>query len=251
MIHRSSGSHNATPTVLHGQVRGLSRQRETANFFFTSSDQTAMGGIAVAAAAAGLGAQAVGTAMAASDLEETADYLSFWIGDQRCKGWVWRSPIREGDMVEVVGSPGADHFELCAVVRSRDRMIALYPHMSRGRKAHWTNALKLWAYGTLIVSAAFYICALVMAVISSGMSEASDISYHLILISVCLAGGLFFLVMTFFLARRWMKFVLPAEQIFAALGWGDPEQIDLIKSSNRQRLATDNIMEYGVFYFRY
>jgi hypothetical protein len=243
--------HCEAPSVLRGQVRGLTRKRETANFFFTPTDQSAMSGIAIAAAAAGLGAQAVGTAMTASDMEEMADHLSFWIGEQRCKGWVWRSPIQEGDMVEVVGSANAEHFELYAVARPRDRMIALYPHMSRGSKAHWVNALKLWLLGSLLVVVPMYVLAAVVTVFNSGLGDILTTSYHALLIGSSLIGIAFFLVMTFFLARRWLKFVRPAEQIFAALGWASPERVDLVKSSNRQRLPTDSVTEYGVFYFRY
>ena len=248
---KGSETHEAAPTVLRGQVRALMRRRETANFFFTPSDQTAMGGIAIAAAAAGLGAQAVGTAMTASDLEETADHLIFWIGDKRCKGWVWRSPIREGDLVEVVGAPGTDHFEVYAVARPKDRMVALYPHMSRGSKAHWANALKLWLLGMSLVSVLAYLTAVTVTGFMEGISAISQLSFHALILGGCMVSSLFFLIMTFFLSRRWMKFVRPAEQIFAALGWPTPERIDLVKSSNRQRLPTDDVMEYGVFYFRY
>jgi hypothetical protein len=182
----------AAPSVLRGQVRGLTRRRETANFFFAPSDQAAMGGIAIAAAAAGAGAQAVSTAMAASDMEETADYLSFWIDDRRCKGWVWRSPIQEGDVVEVVGSPNAEHFELYAVARPRDRKIALYPHMSRGSKTQWANALKLWLVGSLATIVPMYVLATAITIFSSGVDEVLSLGYHALLFGSSLIAVAFF-----------------------------------------------------------
>ena len=59
-----------------------------------------------------------------------------------------------------------------------------------------------------------------------------------------------FLVMTFFLARRWMSFVRFSEKIFKEFGWEEPTKIDLKKSSKEQRKVGDS-SQFGVFYFRY
>ena len=59
-----------------------------------------------------------------------------------------------------------------------------------------------------------------------------------------------FLVMTFFLARRWMSFVRLSEKIFKEFGWEEPTKIDLKKSSKDQR-KDDDPSQFGVFYFRY
>ncbi|UXY16945.1 hypothetical protein N8I74_08015 [Chitiniphilus purpureus] len=88
--------------LLHGKITNLRKAREGASFFFTDSDRTTMGVIAVAAAAVGLGSQAIAVASATTSVEEEADYLEFELDGQFVQGWVWRSPFREGDEVEVV-----------------------------------------------------------------------------------------------------------------------------------------------------
>lgn len=56
--------------------------------------------------------------------------------------------------------------------------------------------------------------------------------------------------MTFSLSRKWMPFVRLAEKVFRALELSDPSNVDLVKSSNKQRTARDP-GEFGTFYFRY
>src|SRR5580765_3716079 len=117
---------------LSGRIKNYKCKREQANFFFTEQDQSTMGLVAVAAAAVGAGGAAMGTTMAASDLEEAADYVEFTLADSSMKGWLWRSPFKDGDEVEVVGEWRDDHFEVVAVARTKDRTVALYPHCTRG-----------------------------------------------------------------------------------------------------------------------
>jgi hypothetical protein len=57
-------------------------------------------------------------------------------------------------------------------------------------------------------------------------------------------------VMTFSLSRKWMPFVRLAEKVFRALELPDASNVDLVKSSNKQRTAHDP-GEFGTFYFRY
>ena len=56
--------------------------------------------------------------------------------------------------------------------------------------------------------------------------------------------------MTISLARKWMPFVRLSEKVFRVLGFPDPGNVDLAKSSKAQR-KPDDPSEYGTFYFRY
>ena len=67
---------------LTGTIRNLKVTRASASFVFTESDQVKMGVIAVAAAIAGLGGQAIAAASNASAMEEEADYLEFDLDGQ-------------------------------------------------------------------------------------------------------------------------------------------------------------------------
>ena len=129
---------------LTGRIANYRCTRGNASFVFTESDRNTMGVIAVAAAAAGLGGQAMGVAAGASSMEEAADFVEFELHGQPVKGWVWRSPFQEGDEVEVAAEWQRDHYEAFGIARPADRIVALYPHCSRGRLRHVRNAVKWW-----------------------------------------------------------------------------------------------------------
>jgi hypothetical protein len=231
-----------------GTVSDLKCARDVASFVFSQSEQTAMGVVAIAASLAGASAQAASTA--SSDMMEEADYVEFTLDGQPVKGWLWRSPFDNGDAVEVVAEWQHDHFEAYAVARPADRMIALYPHCSRGRTSHWLNAGKWWAIlSTITLTGTFLMFLLVSLFDSSSWEETIEIAADLVPIpSIMLA--LLALIFTVLLAKRWMSFVGLAELVFRKLDLSGPGTIDLKKSSTRQRTSADGA-EYGVFYFRY
>jgi hypothetical protein len=131
-----------------GIIKGYKSTRSSASFVFTETDQNQMGVVAVAAALAGLGGQAIAVASNATSLEEEADFLEFEMGDTVLKGWVWRSPFKDGDEVRAAAEWNGEYYEIFGIVRPSDRMIALYPHCSRAKTRHILNAVKWW----LIVS---------------------------------------------------------------------------------------------------
>lgn len=201
-----------------------------------------MGIIAIAASVAGLNGQAVSAASNASCLEEEADYVQFALNGLKIKGWVWRSPFKNCDSVEVAAEWQDDHYEIYGIARPADRVIALYPHCSRGRARHIKNAVKWWAWALLA-------SCLLLAMPLYGTFGTALFSHPLYLAS-CGALAVFFALMFFSLTRKWLPFVKIAEKVFETFGWHDPGNIDLIKSSVKQRTENDAV-ELGTFYFRY
>jgi hypothetical protein len=229
---------------LNGTVRNLKVTRASASFVFTESDQTKMGVVAFAAAIAGLGGQAMAIASNASAMEEEADHLEFELDGRQVKGWVWRNPFKEGDEVTVAAEHRADgHWEAFGVQRPADKTVALYPHCSRGRARHLKNAAWWWFFG--LGGFNLVLMTLVYAYIN-GFSQPFDVVF----LQVFAAVMLFYGVMTFSLSRKWMPFVRLAEKVFRALELPDPSNVDLVKSSNKQRTERDP-GEFGTFYFRY
>lgn len=227
---------------LTGTITNYRCTRASASFVFVESNQYQFGAIAVAAALAGMGGQAASIVGAASDMEESADYLEFDLDDSHVKGWVWRSPFKDGDTVVIAAQRSGDHFEAYGVARPSDRTIALYPHCSRAKRRHIKNAVKWWIiwnvyiFGTIVVWDWY----------SSGlkMLQAPGIVWFN---AVLMA---FFILMFTSLARQYMPFVRVAQKVFDVLGLPDAKNIDLVKSSNRQRTSRDPA-EFGTFYFRY
>lgn len=222
--------------------------RDSASFVFTDNEQSAIGVVAIAASIAGASAQAASTAAATG--EEDADYLEFALDGQPVKGWVWRSPFKNGDVVEVIVQWQHDHFEAFAIARPEDRMVALYPHCSRGRKRHWSNALKWWLTGSTFVVLSMLVMFLLVELFNSDSWAETGKGLAQFVPELIIFTYPFFLLMTYFLARRWMSFVRLAERIFTEFGWADPAGIDLKRSSKEQRTAED-VPEFGVFFFRY
>ncbi|MCB4359493.1 putative type VI secretion system effector [Quatrionicoccus australiensis] len=236
---------------LSGTIRNLKVTRNRACFVFTESDQTKMGVIAIASAMVDMGGQAMSTAANASAMEEEADFLEFELDGKPVKGWVWWNPFKEGDEVEVAVEWRGEHYEFCAVARPEDKIVALYPHCSRGSASHWRNAWKWWISGT---SLALFFCGGLMEIWGRFIYDWSPF-FNEKMGSIMVLGfvGFFypvFALMTCSLARKWMPFVRLSEKVFRAFGWEKPASVDLVKRSKEGRKG-DEKPEYGVFYFRY
>jgi hypothetical protein len=227
---------------LSGKITGYRCTRASASFVYSRGDQHKLGVVAVAAAFAGMAGQAASAAGFASDIEEPAEYLEFDLDGHPVKGWVWRSPFKEGDVVDVAAEWQGDHYEAYGIARPSDKMIALYPHCSRSRRQHIKNAIK-WGVAWNIM---FFGVSLVGAWILLGSDMLREPAFYTI-------GGfiaLMWVLMFVSLFRQYMPFVRLSEKVLDILGLPDAANVDLVKSSKQQRTAEDPA-EFGTFYFRY
>ncbi len=228
---------------LSGRISNHSKRREEAVFVLTSGDQTKMGIIAIAAAMAGMSGPAIATAGNASSVEEEADHIKFSLNGDPVEAWLWRSPFTDGDIVEIAAEWRNDHYEAYGIARPIDRTIALYPHCSRGRKAHFKNAVFWWFW--LGIFSQYLLSTSILFFIMSWQLFTEPVYY------IVLGGlGVFLAVMFFSLARKWLPFVNIAEKVFNVLGWNGASSVDLVKTSKAQRTEKDP-SEFGTFYFRY
>jgi hypothetical protein len=228
---------------LSGRIVNYKCTRGRASFVFTQSDQTTMGVIAVAAGLAGMGGQAMAAAVGASDLEEEADFIEFCLDGKLLKGWVWRSPFKEGDQVEIAAEGHREGYELYGIARPADRTIALYPHCSRGKVSHYRNAIKWWLYIAFAFAILFWLADSWIAGHWTVVEDAWSLG-------IPLAVAAFFAAMVFNLSKKWLPFVTVAEKVFKTLDWPHPRSVDLKKSTKAHRKSTDS-GEYGAFYFYY
>jgi hypothetical protein len=227
---------------LSGKMTGYRCTRASANFVYSKSDQHKMGVVAITAALAGMGGQAASTAASAGDMEEPAEYLEFDLNGNPVKGWVWRSPFKEGDVVDIAAEWQGNHYEAYGIARPADRIIALYPHCSRSKGRHVKNVVKWWA----ICNAAFFGAMTAWFYTLGGAKLLREPA--ILWTSGSLA--LLFIMMFISLSKQFMPFVRLAEKIFRILGLPDPANMDLVKSSRQQRTEQDE-PEFGTFYFRY
>jgi len=227
---------------LSGKMAGYQCTRSNASFVYSKSDQHKLGVVAIAAALAGMGGQAASLANHASDIGELAEYLEFDLDGKSVKGWVWRSPFKDGDVVDVAAEWQGDHYEAYGIARPADKMIALYPHCSRSKERHIKNTIKWW----VIWNVAFFGVSALGAFLLLGSEILREPAFLWI-------GGfiaMMWILMFVSLSKQYLPFAHLSEKIFGILGLPDAKNVDLVKSSKEQRAAQDP-PEFGTFYFRY
>ncbi|MCM2494752.1 putative type VI secretion system effector [Burkholderia glumae] len=235
--------------LLRGRIQNLRKKRCRRDFVFTASDRTNMGATAIAAGLAGLGGVAAGLGGMAMDTTEEADLLEFELDGKSVQAWVWVSVFKEGDEVEVVAEPYGGSWMGFGIRRISDRIVALHPHCSRGRNAHYKASFSwfLKLIGGLLI--ALWTLLAIQAYFKS-VPVAEIIPFALI----CFAGGvvvaLIYGVIAFRIAKRFMGFVLLAEGIFQVFGWPDVKNIDLPATTKKTKTSSDP-GALGVLYFRY
>lgn len=233
--------------VLRGRIKGLSKKRCRRDFVFTADDRRRMGATAVAAGLAGLGGVAAGLGSMAIDTTEEADLLEFEVDGKTVKAWVWISVFKEGDEVEVVAEPGADGWMGYGIRRVTDQIVALHPHCSRGRFAHYRACARWWFKLTVGILIAGYLLIGCVALLRS-------LSNWMALLEGAALGGagvaLIFAIIAHQISRKYAGFVSLAEKIFEVFGWPDVKNIDLPALTKKNKKPGDP-GGLGILFFRY
>lgn len=233
--------------LLRGHIHNLRKKRCRRDFLFTANDRAKMGATSIAAGLAGLGGVAAGLGAMAMDTAEEADLLEFELDGKPVKAWVWLSIFKEGDEVEVVVEPAGDGWLGYGIRRISDRIVALHPHCSRGRYAHYRASARWWLRISAGLLFFMYLLIAVFAVLES-------VHDWLGLLQVCASGGAILALILAFIALQVSKsfsdFVRLAEGIFQAFGWPNVKNIDLPALTKKTK-QPDDPGALGVLYFRY
>jgi hypothetical protein len=233
--------------LLHGHMRNLRKKRGRRDFVFTANDRSRMGATAIAAGLAGLGGAAAGLGSMAMDTTEEADLIEFELDGTSVKAWLWVSMFEEGDEVEVVAEPNGDCWIGYGVRRVSDRIVALHPHCSRGRFAHFRASARWW--GALTTGLFVFLYALI-AVLASFQST---VDWAALAKAGALGGAGLALILAgiaYRISTRYVGFVDLAEQIFEVFGWPDVRNIDLPAITKKSR-KPDDPGGLGILFFRY
>jgi hypothetical protein len=208
-----------------------------------------MGATAIAAGLAGLGGAAAGLGNMAMDAMEEADLLEFRLNDKLVRAWVWVSVFNEGDEVEVVAEPHGDGWMGYGIRRMNDRIVALHPHCSRGRNAHYKASFSWFAKIVAVILAISWILQVVVLCLKSfPISEIG--SFMLLSLAASGTASLVFGVVALRVSRRFMGFVRLAEAIFQIFGWPNVRDIDLPAITKRSK-KPDDPGTLGILFFRY
>lgn len=128
--------------LIKGVMSKLERSRRNHDFVLTDV-QPQICVTAIAASAMGMGAVGVGLIGMAGNSDEEADWVEFELNGAHIKGWLWMMPMRNGDEVEVVAEHiGGSNYIAYAVKRNGDDLLAVYPHATAGRMAHYKRSIK-------------------------------------------------------------------------------------------------------------
>lgn len=239
----------STAQLLRGRIQNLRKKRCRRDFVFTANDRTKMGATAVVASLAGLGGVAAGLGGSAMDTTEEADLLEFEIDGRPIKAWVWISVFEEGDDVEVVAEPDGNSWTGYGIRRVNDRIVALHPHCSRGRYAHYRSS---WSWFIKIVGALLVVGWLLLAITAyfASLPAADFIPFLLISLAAGITAALIYGTIAYRIARRFMGFVRLAEGIFQIFGWPDVKNIDLPAITKKSKKPGDP-GALGILFFRY
>ena len=233
--------------LLRGTISELELTRRSHDFVLTEVQHQQIGATAIAATVMGMGATGVGLIGMAGNSEEEADWVEFKLDGKYVKGWFWIMPMQNGDNVDVVAEPvGNDRYVAYAVKRHGDNLLAVYPHATAGRKAHYRKSVKAWIWCSAIV----YLISALFFVLHEGLQTLfhKDMQTFLLVTFVC--WNAISAVIAFRVSRKLMGFVKMAEVIFKTFGWADIENIDLRKTSRENRCG-DKVPSFGNLYFRY
>ncbi|WP_217590464.1 putative type VI secretion system effector [Burkholderia sp. GbtcB21] len=237
----------SSTALLRGCIKDLRKTRSNHDFLFGDADRAKMGATAVAAGLVGLGGVAVGLSGMAMDTTEEADLLEFELEGKSVRAWVWWSVFTEGDEVEIVAERWGETWQAFGIRRLSDKIVALHPHCSRGRFAHYRASFK---WGGLFFAAAMIAAYFIMAcfAIFKGGVPVENLIITCALGTLVSALGYGFI--TYRVARKMMGFVRLAEGIFEGFGWKDVKNIDLPAITKKGKKPGDP-GALGVLYFRY
>jgi len=125
--------------------------------------------------------------------------------------------------------------------------VALHPHCSRGRYAHYKASLKLWLKVCLPLL-------LFMYILTGGIAFFESLDNWAGIVQMWVLGGSGLMailgVIAFRMSRKFMGFVCLAEGIFKSFGWKNVKGIDL-PAATRKGKAPGDPGALGILYFRY
>lgn len=236
---------NLETVLVRGRLANVERTEKKHDFITTTGQRFAYDAATVLGTAAG-SAAAPGLVTMAGDRFEKSEWVSFKVSDKTFEGWLWELPFEEGDEVEVIARPGENEtYEVLAVKRLEDGLVAVYPHVTSGRKAHFRRTIKFSLLFWIFCS----IATLFIGFLSVGEKDFFFALPFMVFI-YCTGGIVMFSFFAYRASRHFRPFVQIAEHVFNEFGWANVKSIDLRRSSKRLR-RTDDPPRYGIMFFRY
>ena len=224
--------------VIQGIVSRLQKQHTHVHYLENvKQEQRLAGTVAVIQAATGQ-AGAVLSAQAATDEGDPVEGFAMEVAGHPVHGSFWKTTFQDGDNVQVVGNFQNGVFHAIAVTKPEERMIWMQPHAERGTKASARNIMNKASISSLLL----FVIAPVLAWL---MNE----SIGLMLMMAIIGCSLIWVVMVLWSWGDFMCFAHQMNNVGAALGMPEPENIDLFKSTKQAKANGKPDLPMGVYYY--
>lgn len=224
--------------LIKGVVSELQVRQSEEDFVFSNADKTAGGMAAAGLAVGGLAGTATGALMSSGDTADKVSVFVCKVGHQIVNGRFGEVTFANGDEVEVAGAWRGNCMNAHAVVRPIDRTIWMHPHCGRGAKAYRRNVWNGTTWSSIGTST------LMVALNLSFFDRVRDAPIWFWL-TAWMIGILSVGCICIFVAGKFSSFSLLSSEIFAALRFDNPDEVDLPKqqkitlknATNDERLA--------------
>lgn len=249
--------------MLKGRITELKCSRRTNDFFLSAKEMQAVKATAIGSLFAGMSGIGAGLASISGNTKEEADRVAIKLDSGKIvTGWLWRCPFEVGDEVEVVAQPNGKNYQLFAVRRPADKMLAVYPFATHGSRVLRKNTIKYWSW------AGGAACAIVtLMILLQGSSSLNDPMFWLVMGIGFAVFMLLALGIAFNTARKFKPFTQIAENNFRHFGWPDVENISMktitdeesvpwkkarkMSDEELDEILEDESPEYEQYCFRY
>lgn len=232
--------------IVRGVIKNLAVHAGEEEFIRSEAQRTAGGVTAASLALGGLAGSAVGASIAATG-GDSVEFFSCMVDGVSITGRFSKASFKDGDEVEVVVEGAGDAL---AVRRPADKRLWMFPHCSRGTRAHRRFSAILG--GWILIALFVFSCALV-ATIRWGDNVPAGADLFALAISTVLSliSALYYSIRFLY---QWGPIAKRAEMIFAVLGYPDPALVDLEKDHKRASKARGEGWPYlsdGPWIYRY
>lgn len=205
--------------TVRGVVSNLRVRQSEEDFVSNTADKTAGAAVAVGLVAEGLAGAATSAAFSSADMAERVDFFACQVAEHVVRGRFGKVSFSDGDFIEVVCQPAAHALDAFAVRRPSDRTIWMHPHCGRGSTACRRFAIK----SILLLSFGFplILCGLLDLFVSD---QPMGVAVWLAMSAV---GAVLVATVLLFVASRFLGFARLSNDIFAALDFDKPPEVDL------------------------
>ncbi len=206
--------------LINGIVESLKISQKYEDFVFTETDKNIAGATAIGAAAVGLLFNSAALASASGGAEIDVECFTCSVNNTLLVGRFHKVEFKEGEKIEFLTQSSSHGAVVYAARNPKERMLWMQPYQMRGHVAQKKNDWKWTAILSLLVSIFF---TLVMWLYLPFTGKEPNWIFPVFF----LGSGLMVAIVNIWVRSRFTHFALKATEVIRALGYKNPESVDL------------------------